>query len=136
MASQHRYALRPIGQTPRRGLASFLLLMLLLGGCDGVSHVERVVLVNPTQYDLLVDVRSADEASWLGLGIAHRTAETAAQQVIDQGETWVFRFSYAGEEFGEERISRSNLVQNRWRYEIPERYGQILKDKGYAPSAG
>jgi hypothetical protein len=119
-----------------RGLTSFLLLMLLLSACDNVSHVERVVLVNPTEYDLLVDARGADEASWLGLGIANRNAETVVQEVIDQGETWVFRFSYVGEELGDERIARSDLVRNRWRFEIPERYGQILKDKGYAPSIG
>jgi hypothetical protein len=117
-------------------LTCLLLLIVLLGGCDDVSQVERIVLINPTEYDLLVDVRSADEASWLGLGIAKRKAETVRQEVIDQGETWVFRFSYVGEKLAEDRISRSDLVGNRWRYEIPERFGQILKEKGYAPSIG
>jgi hypothetical protein len=119
-----------------RRLTCFLLLMLLLGSCDNVSYVEQIVLVNPTDYNLLVDVRSADESSWLELGIANRKGETIRHEVIDQGETWVFRFSYVDEELPEERISRSSLVRNRWRYEIPERYDQILKDKGYAPSVG
>jgi hypothetical protein len=113
-----------------------LLLAFLLGGCDDVSHVERIVLVNPTDYDVLVDVKGADETAWLGLGVAKRDSETLVQQVIDQGETWVFRFSYVREELGEDRVSRSDLVRNRWRYEIPERLGEILKQKGYAPSVG
>lgn len=117
-------------------LSLLVSILILLGACDNVSYVERVVLVNPTEYDVLVDVRSADGKSWLGLGIAKRDSETLVQEVIDQGETWVFRFSYVGEHLGQDRISRSDLVRNRWRYEIPERVGETLKEKGYAPSIG
>jgi len=119
-----------------RRLALFLSVLLLLGACNDVSYVERVFLVNPTDYNLLVDVRGADGTSWLSLGIARRNIESVNQDVIDLGDTWVFRFSYAGEELGEDRISRSDLVRNRWRYEIPERVGEIPKEKGYAPSIG
>lgn len=118
-----------------RKLALFLCV-LLLGGCDNVSFVDRVVLVNPTDYNVLVDVKGANDTSWLSLGIANRNAETVKEEVIDQGATWVFRFSYAREDLGQDRISRSDLVKNRWRYEIPERVGEILKEKGYAPSIG
>lgn len=117
-----------------RRLAFVLCVLLVLSGCNGVSYVERIVLVNPTDYSVLVDVKGADDSSWLSLGIANRNAETVNQEVIDMGEAWVFRFSYAGEELGEDGISRSDLVRNRWRYEIPQRVGEILKEKGYAPS--
>lgn len=40
-----------------RRLALFLSVLLLLGACNDVSYVERVFLVNPTDYNLLVDVR-------------------------------------------------------------------------------
>lgn len=116
-----------------RRLTFVLCVLLLLSGCNGVSYVERIVLVNPTEYNVLVEVKGADDTSWLNLGIANRNAETAKEEVIDQGETWVFRFRYI-EDAGEDRISRSDLVRNRWRYEIPQRVGEILKEKGYAPS--
>lgn len=119
-----------------RKQALYVSVLFLLSGCNGVSYVERVVLVNPTDYNLLVYVKGADDTSWLSLGIANRNAETENQEVIDMGETWVFRFSYVGEELGEDRIARSDLVRNRWRYEIPQRVGEMLKEKGYAPSIG
>lgn len=119
-----------------RTLVASLFVLFLMVGCDDVSFIERIVIVNSTDYNVVVDVTGADDDAWLGLGIAHRNTETAKEQVIDQGETWIFRFSYAGEDLGEERISRSDLVRNKWRYQIPERVGQTLKEKGYAPSIG
>jgi hypothetical protein len=117
-------------------LSAILLVLFLMGGCDDVSLVDRVVLVNSTDYDVVVDVKGAEGTTWLGLGTAHRKTETAKDEVIDQGETWIFRFSYAGEDLGDERVSRADLVKNNWRYEIPERVGQTLQEKGYAPSIG
>lgn len=116
-----------------RKLAFVLCLLLLLGGCDNASYVERIVLVNPNDYNVLVDVKGANDTSWLALGIANRNAETVKEEVLDQGETWLFRFRYVSEA-GEDRVSRADLVRNRWRYEIPKRVGEILKEKGYAPS--
>ncbi len=119
-----------------------VLILLVLGGavilnaCDRVSFVERVVLINPTNYDVTVDVRGEGERSWLPLGIMRRSAETAKENVVDVGDTWVFRFSYAGEAAGEGRISRARLESNRWRYQIPEDVGKKLEDRGYPPSTG
>jgi hypothetical protein len=118
-------------------LISFVLGgALALNGCSRVSFVERVVLVNPTSYDLLVDVRGEDDSSWLELGIARRGSETAKENVIDMGASWVFRFRYAGEDLGESRVSGSRLRSDRWRYRIPEEVGKKLEDRGYPPSAG
>jgi hypothetical protein len=119
-----------------RRLGFLLLLITLMSSCDGGSYVDRITLVNQTDYDVLVDVRGIDDSSWLALGIANRNSQTVVEEVFDQGETWVFRFSYAGEALGQDRVKRSDLLGNRWRYGIPERVGQILKDKGYPPSAG
>lgn len=119
-----------------RTLVASLLVLFLMGGCDDVSFVERIVIVNSTDYNVLVDVKGSDAHAWLELGTARRNTETVKAEVIDQGETWIFRFSYAGEELGEERVSRSDLVRNKWRYEIPARVGQTLKEKGYPPSIG
>jgi hypothetical protein len=117
-----------------RKLACLLSITLLFAACDDVSYVERLVLVNPTDYNVLVDAKGGDGASWLPLGIANRNAETVKEELIDMGPTWVFRFSYAGEQLSQDPISRRDLVRRRWRYEIPERVGQSLKEKGYAPS--
>ncbi len=115
-------------------LACLVSAMLLLAACDDVSYVERLVLVNPTDYSVLVDVKGEDDTSWLPLGIADRNIETVNEKLVDVGPNWVFQFSYAGEQLSQDRISRHDLIRSRWRYEIPERVGQILKEKSYAPS--
>lgn len=117
-------------------MSFYICVLFLLADCRGSSYVERIVLANPTDYNVRVYVKGADDNSWLSLGIAQRNEETQVQEVIDQGGTWVFRFEYVGEELGEDRVSRSDLVGNRWRYEIPLRVGEMLREKGYAPSIG
>jgi hypothetical protein len=117
-------------------LVLIVLALLLPNACDTVSFVEQVVLVNPTNYDVLVDVRGAGDSAWLPLGIAKRKSQSVVQGVADMGATWVFRFSYAGEDLGESRISASRLEANRWRYRIPEDVGTKLEDRGYPPSIG
>lgn len=119
-----------------RLLALTTAIVILFGGCATVSHVDQVVLVNPTDYDLVVEVRESERDSWLRLGTARRNSETVKEEVIDMGETWVFRFRYIDEELGEDSVSRSDLVGNDWRYEIPAKFGDQLKQKGYPPSVG
>jgi hypothetical protein len=113
-----------------------VFILLLLGGCDDVSYVEKIIVINPTDYDVLVDVKGEEDNSWLTLGTANRNAESTIEEVIDKGETWIFRFSYAAEDLGQAEISRSDLVKSKWRYQIPTRIGEVLKEKGYPPSIG
>lgn len=112
-----------------------LTLLFIAPACDSVTFVDRLTIVNPTEYSVVVDVKGANDASWLLLGIVDRNSETVREQVVDMGgRIWNFRFHYGGEGLGEETISRSRLEQQRWRYTIPERVGNLLKEKGYEPS--
>lgn len=109
--------------------------LLTASACDSVSYVERITIVNPSDYSVLVDVKGADDTSWLPLGIANRNSESLNEQVIDMGEgNWIFRFRYLGEDLGEDTVSKSQLEKQRWQYTIPERVGELLKEKGYEPS--
>lgn len=112
-----------------------LAFLFIASACDSVTFVDRLTIVNPTEFSVLVDVKGANDTSWLPLGIADRNSETVKEQVIDVGEgNWDFRFHYLGEDLGQETISRSQLEQQRWRYTVPERVGDLLKEKGYEPT--
>ncbi|MDQ3963614.1 MAG: hypothetical protein M3277_06860, partial [Actinomycetota bacterium] len=97
--------------------------LLLLFACDAGSFVDRVVLVNESDYHANVDVRG-DGGGWLGLSTvpAHQTREI--EHVIDQGDTWTFRFAYGGHDSVEIEFSREELIDAGWRVEVPTELGE------------
>jgi hypothetical protein len=100
-----------------------------------VTYVDRVVIVNPTPYDLRVNVKGTGDRGPLSLGIARHNAETVLEQVIDMGDRWTFLFSYLqDEEVGEASVNREELSRNRWRFVIPEEIGKRLEARGVRPS--
>jgi hypothetical protein len=80
-------------------------------------HVERLTFVNPTPYDIGVEITDADRSGWLGLGDAEDRAVTSFQEVFDQGEVWIVRL--ADGEAGELRVTRANLEHVGWHIHIP-----------------
>ena len=81
------------------------------------AHVERVTVVNPTAYDIGVEVTDGDRKGWLALGDARDRTATSFQEVLDQGDVWVVRF--ADGEAGELRLTRDDLERSGWRVELP-----------------
>lgn len=118
-----------------RGAATVCLALLLtLGaGCDEVTYVDRVVLVNRTDYDVVVDVTGSGDGGWLPLGLARQGQSTVWREVADQGPTWVFRFGYGGADAGWLTISRAELARGGWRVEVPQDAANRLRAKGIVP---
>ena len=89
----------------------------LLGG---PAFVDEVSIVNPSEYDVHVEVSGGGEEGWMSITTATKRSTTAAQAVIDQGATWVFRFSTQGRAGGEVRISRADLRRDGWTVRVPD----------------
>ena len=118
----------------RMRLLWLALLLASLPSCaESVTHLDRVVVVNRTDYDFVVEVKGRDESAWLPLGIAHRRRAEAFGDVIDQGPAWVFRFSYLGKSAGEVSIRRGELEQSNWRVEVPPEAAERLRAQGVQP---
>jgi hypothetical protein len=101
---------------------------------EGPSHVDRLSFINPTVYDLHVDATDGARQGWVPLGTARRGETTAVEEVLDQGDAWIFRFSGQGEQGGELRLRREQLEGDGWKVVIPERTGAELQAKGAPPS--
>lgn len=110
------------------------LLAVLLYGCTSASYVPKIEIENPTDYDLVVDVRGGDDSSRLQLGIAKKGRGSVTEQVIDLGEDWVFTFEYLDEEAGSVSVKRSELERAHWKFVIPTEVGNRLKEKGVPAS--
>jgi hypothetical protein len=98
------------------------------------SFVKQVTVENPTVYQLEVDV-SDGRQGWLGLGAVVREGTQTFLEVIDQGDTWVFRFAYGGIDGGEITLRREELARSRWRVRVPDEVRARLAAAGLEPSA-
>lgn len=117
-------------------VAALLVLCPAFASCSGPRFVERVTFVNSTLYDLDVDVTDAKRDVWLDVGHVGRETETTTEQVLDQGETWIFRFRHEGRDAGELQVSRQDLQRNGWRVAIPQSVAERLRELGAEPSLG
>lgn len=114
---------------------SVLVLALLTAGCLGrPPTVERITVVNPTTYDLDVDVSDQARDGWLPVAIVEARSEAVAQEVLDQGDHWVFRFLHWGDPVGELSLTRAELERSGWRVEVPEHVLERLQQLGRPPS--
>jgi hypothetical protein len=108
---------------------------ILLGGaaCSGVSFVDEVAVVNDTEYSANIDVTGKIQNGWLLLTSMEPHSKTTVKEVIDQGETWIFRFDYIGKYKEEVEISRRELERSNWTIEVPQSFEQRLRDLKFSP---
>jgi hypothetical protein len=112
----------------RRGL---YVLALVVAACSALPcTVERITIANSTEYDIDVEVTGQDGQGWLPLAIVEARSEEGVEDVINQGEVWIFRFEHFGDSVGELRLTRGELEGSGWRVEIPPEVGQRLQELG------
>lgn len=115
-------------------IRSLVLLALLVAACSGrPPTVDRITIANPTGYHLDVHV-SQDRRGWLPMAVVEARSEDVTQEVIDQGEVWIFRFLHWGDPVGELSLTREALQQNGWRVEVPGEVEERLQQLGRPPS--
>ena len=114
------------------GLAS-LFAVTRLGQRD-VSYV-RITIENPLPYLVNVDVTGARRDGWFDLGSIGRQRTRMVEQVVDQGDEWVFRFSYGGVQAGEMVMAGDELAKEGWRITVPPAVADRLREAGLRESA-
>ena len=116
-------------------LVVVLCACVLLGGaaCSSVSFVDEVAIVNDTEYSANIDVTGTTGDGWLLLTSVEPQSTATVEEVIDQGEVWIFRFDYVGKYDQEVEISRRELERSDWTIEVPQSFEQHLRDLNYRP---
>jgi len=97
--------------------------------------VDEVQIVNDTSYNIHVAVSGTDGRS-LGLGNVPREDVLTVQSVLDQGDTWTFAFSYAGEQAAEVSLTSDELERAGWIVAVPVEAGDRLETAGFLPPRG
>ncbi|MFN8028599.1 MAG: hypothetical protein U0W40_20265 [Acidimicrobiia bacterium] len=115
-------------------VAAFALVFWLVRSPARVDHVD---LVNGSATGLEVSVSSPDGGDELGLAEALPRRTTRVQDVVDQGDTWVFGVATASCPPVELRVSRARLEADGWRFVVPERVTAALAAGcAYQPPVG
>lgn len=117
-------------------LVSLLLAAIVVGAAiipGGRGSIDEVSITNPGEFDVLVEVSGGKGSSWVSLGYVPPTATETIDGVVDQGSTWVFRFTAQGEDV-EVRASRASLKANGWKVSVPARFIESLRPTAPAPA--
>jgi hypothetical protein len=97
--------------------------------------VDEVRIVNDTSYDIHVGVSGSDGRT-LGLGNVSQKDLLTVRSVLDQGDTWIFTFSYAGEHAAEVSLTSGELERAGWTVAVPAEAGDRLETAGFPPPRG
>ncbi len=114
-------------------LFTAVIAAFLIGGCSNVAFVDQVTIVNDTGYSADVEVSGRTRDRWLGLATVGAESTHTVEQVIDQGEVWIFRFDYVGKHQEEVEIPRRELEREGWTIRVPQTFEQRLRELGVPP---
>lgn len=118
-----------------RVIASATLLLIVATGCTELRHVDHITIRNGSPYSLTVSVADRGRDGYVDLGVVPREGEQTFTQVLDQGDLWVFRFTYGGVEAAELPVTRAVLQRDRWTVEVPPETSSTLAGLGFGESA-
>lgn len=137
LTDPRRLQVRQVGQSVLTGVLALAMAAVVIASPATrlPSTVDRLSVRNPTVYAVEIDVRGAQEPGWLSLGSVWRDSTQTVEDVLDQGDQWIFRFRYGGEEAGELVLSRAQLRDEGWRVTVPSEVGDGLAREGFPASA-
>jgi hypothetical protein len=118
-----------------RVIASAMFLFSVAAGCTEPRHVDHITIRNGSSYSLTVSVAGRDRDGYMSLGVVPREGEQTFTEILDQGDLWVFRFTYGGEEAAELPVTRAVLQRDHWTVEVPPEVSSTLVGLGFAESA-
>jgi hypothetical protein len=129
---------------PRRTVPPLSLVALVVAGalvCVGMALavrdpdvVDHVTIDNPSAVEVTVDVRSAPGAARLLLPTISAGNHATSNDVLDQGDEWIFGFSSGGIQGGTLRMSRAMLAADGWRVVVPNAVIERLQAASFVPA--
>jgi hypothetical protein len=127
---------RSVGGTDPVGFAvtapfAVVALLVAASGLRLPAHVDQIMIDNPHDWPAHIQVTDKGRDGWVGVGTVGRETKHGFLEIVDQGEVWIFRFSYAGEAV-ELRVSGAQLEDDDWRVTVPDEFAETLRARGVA----
>ena len=115
-------------------LTTVFALLVVLPATRSPAFIDRVTVVNPQPWSVEVDVTGEERDGVVGIASVGREQSQTVEEVLDQGRSWVFRFSYGGADGGELVIARAQLERAGWKVTVPEEFAARMRAAGMGPS--
>jgi len=119
------------------GVATITVLALLILGAfrlvEGPRFVDSVRIENPSGFLIYADVTDAERDGWLPLAMTAPATTGDIREVVDQGDTWIFRFHADGVYGGELRATKAELEHSHWKITVPSAVIDRLQQSGAIP---
>lgn len=115
-------------------LVAAAILMGVQPLLDLPGRVDEVTIENPHAWNVNVEVTDGARRGWLGVGSLDRGTSQVFEELLDQGDQWVFRFHYAGQDGGGLALTRAELEQAGWKLTVPEGFAARMQEAGLPPS--
>jgi hypothetical protein len=106
---------------------------MIATSCANEDFVDQITVINDTDYPTQITVASDEDEASLALTTAPAHTERAVEEVIDQGQTWIFRFKYINKYEETAEVSRDELEESNWQVEVPESFSDALVEMGLEP---
>jgi hypothetical protein len=129
---------------PRRAVPPLSVVVLVVVGtllCAGMAAalrdpdvVPRVTVANHSAIPVNVSVRGTPAGNRLVLETVPAGGRASTLDVIDQGDEWIFGFSWAGVDGGSVRVSRATLAADGWRLTVPPEVIARLQNNPFVPA--
>jgi hypothetical protein len=98
-------------------IASVLLIGVVL--MDGPARVDHITITNPSDYELSIQLASDANGASLPFAVIGQHSTREFHGVLDQGDSWLFRFRAQGQDGGDVVMSRSQLASAGWQLTVP-----------------
>ena len=116
-------------------IAVMAVCLVLVSRSGSPGQVATVTVANNTPYNIEVSVGKPGSDRRIGLGTARREDRSVFEGVIDQGEQWIFHFSYGGADAGTATLDSEALVAAGFVVDVPATIVDRLTSLGFNPSA-
>jgi hypothetical protein len=130
---------RPFGRYVRAdglviviAIASVLLIGIVV--LSGPARVDHVTVANPTDYDVSIQLASSTDGARMPFAVVGLRSTREFSDVIDQGDTWVFRFRAQGQDAGALTVTRADLQAAGWQVTVPASVATQLQSLGIPAS--
>jgi hypothetical protein len=110
-------------------VAVALVTLLVVDAAGSPPTVDGLEIRNPRRVAVTVEVSSESRDGWTQVVTVDRGTTARAERVVDQGDTWVFRFRSGPDELGEVVRSREELARSGWRVEAPPSADRLEPDR-------
>jgi len=100
----------------------------------GPSFVDEITVDNPHEWEVNIDVSDHRRDGWVGIGRVAREEVQTFEEILDQGQQWVFQFDYAEVAGGELTVNRSELERSGWSITVPDDFARRMRAAGVNPS--